>query len=219
MIFERVDRRQPSAFLAGWGVRLSVDDAAGRIATCFSGRESVGFVEHQAERLLQERPKAISPGCVPSARRRRRSSLLHFPSVVLVDPPSQRIFIADTGHHRILICDLQGKCLERIGSGIASRRDGTFAQAAFSWPRGLSLDEDHLYVADTGNHLLRRCNLGKRIVSTVAGTGDQETTPRTIGPGALQGAVVRRAARAGVPVPITETLYAVLKLWERPPSP
>ena len=36
---------------------------------------------------------------------------------------------------------------------------------------------------------------------------------------ALQGAVVRRAARAGVPVPITETLYAVLKLWERPPSP
>ena len=35
---------------------------------------------------------------------------------------------------------------------------------------------------------------------------------------ALQGAVVRRAARAGVPVPITETLYAVLKLWEHPPS-
>jgi 2-dehydropantoate 2-reductase len=29
----------------------------------------------------------------------------------------------------------------------------------------------------------------------------------------LQGAVVRRAARAGVPVPITSTLYAVLKPW------
>lgn len=36
---------------------------------------------------------------------------------------------------------------------------------------------------------------------------------------ALHGAVVRRAARAGVPVPITETLYAVLKLWGSPPSP
>lgn len=36
---------------------------------------------------------------------------------------------------------------------------------------------------------------------------------------ALQGSVVRRAARAGVPVPITETLYAVLKPWARPPSP
>jgi 2-dehydropantoate 2-reductase len=33
---------------------------------------------------------------------------------------------------------------------------------------------------------------------------------------ALQGSVVRRAARAGVPVPITETLYAVLKLWAHP---
>ena len=33
---------------------------------------------------------------------------------------------------------------------------------------------------------------------------------------ALQGAVVRRAARAGVPVPIMSTLYAVLKPWARP---
>ena len=29
----------------------------------------------------------------------------------------------------------------------------------------------------------------------------------------LQGSVVRRADRAGVPVPITATLYAVLKPW------
>jgi 2-dehydropantoate 2-reductase len=33
---------------------------------------------------------------------------------------------------------------------------------------------------------------------------------------ALQGAVVRRAAQAGVPVPITSTLYAVLKPWAHP---
>ncbi len=158
-------------------------DQSGRIASYFAGRESVGFVEHQAERLLQERPEAVSGGRVPCARRRRRSAPLHFPSIVLVDVPSQRIFISDTGHHRILICDLFGRCVDRIGSGVASRRDGTFEQAAFSRPHGLSLDEDHLYVADTGNHLLRRCNLGKRIVSTVAGTGEQETTPRTVGPG------------------------------------
>ena len=33
---------------------------------------------------------------------------------------------------------------------------------------------------------------------------------------ALQGAIVRRAARAGVPVPIMSTLYAVLKPWASP---
>ena len=33
---------------------------------------------------------------------------------------------------------------------------------------------------------------------------------------ALHGAVVRRAAAAGVPVPIMATLYAVLKPWARP---
>jgi 2-dehydropantoate 2-reductase len=36
---------------------------------------------------------------------------------------------------------------------------------------------------------------------------------------ALQGAVVRRAARAGVPAPIMSTLYAVLKPWASPPAP
>jgi 2-dehydropantoate 2-reductase len=33
---------------------------------------------------------------------------------------------------------------------------------------------------------------------------------------ALQGSVVRRAARAGVPVPVISTLYAVLKPWAHP---
>ncbi len=158
-------------------------DQTGRIASYFSGRESLEFVEHQVERLLQECPVDAAGRRVSPRRHRRRSSPLHFPSVVLVDLPARRLFIADTGHHRILICDLAGQCLDRIGSGVRSRRDGTFDQAAFSWPRGLSLDEDHLYVADTGNHLLRRCNLARRIVSTVAGTGEQEMRPQIVGPG------------------------------------
>jgi 2-dehydropantoate 2-reductase len=33
---------------------------------------------------------------------------------------------------------------------------------------------------------------------------------------ALHGSVVRRAERAGVPVPIMSTLYAVLKPWATP---
>lgn len=38
---------------------------------------------------------------------------------------------------------------------------------------------------------------------------------------AIQGAVVRRASRLGVPIPVTETLYALLKLYEAgtPPQP
>ena len=34
---------------------------------------------------------------------------------------------------------------------------------------------------------------------------------------ALHGAAVRRAQQLGVPVPITATLYAVLKAWESGP--
>nr|PZN45840.1 MAG: hypothetical protein DIU70_00250 [Bacillota bacterium] len=38
---------------------------------------------------------------------------------------------------------------------------------------------------------------------------------------AIQGAVVRRARRHGVPVPVTETLYGILSLWRdgSPPAP
>ena len=35
---------------------------------------------------------------------------------------------------------------------------------------------------------------------------------------ALHGAVVRRAERVGLPVPIMSTLYAVLKPWAHPPA-
>ncbi|RPI23599.1 MAG: hypothetical protein EHM61_19335 [Acidobacteria bacterium] len=158
-------------------------DQSGNIASYFSGREKVEFVVHQVERLMEEKPQSVSPPPITTRRRRRPCGPLNFPSVVLADTRSKRLFVTDTGRNRVLICDFSGKRLDSIGSGLAGRRDGTFEQAAFNLPRGLSLDGDHLYVADTGNHLLRRCNLEKRIVSTVAGTGEPGTRPGGFTPG------------------------------------
>jgi thiol-disulfide isomerase/thioredoxin len=101
-------------------------------------------------------------------------SPLLFPGKVLADEANGRLFIADSNHSRIVITDLEGLVLDVIGSGLAGWQDGGFATAAFFRPQGLTLADDNtLYVADTENHTLRRLDLASRLVTTVAGTGEQ----------------------------------------------
>ena len=109
---------------------------------------------------------------------------LAFPGKVLADERTGRLFIADSNHHRIVIARTDGTILDTIGTGEAGMRDGAYASATFQRPQGMALDGETLYVADTGNHLLRRINLQTRAVETVAGTGrqgrwqEQNRTPR-----------------------------------------
>lgn len=101
-------------------------------------------------------------------------TVLSFPGKVLADEVGGRLFIADTGHHRILVADLDGRLTDVIGRGGPGRDDGAFEQARFSRPQGMALSEDGttLYVADRENHLVRSVDLSLRRVGTIAGTGD-----------------------------------------------
>jgi DNA-binding beta-propeller fold protein YncE len=72
-----------------------------------------------------------------------------------------------------VIADPDGNVVDIIGSGETGASDGTFEKASFNKPQGMSLDGEHLYVADTENHLIRRCHLETRMVETVAGTEQQ----------------------------------------------
>lgn len=101
------------------------------------------------------------------------SSALSFPGKVYAHAPSQRLFIADSNHNRLVIADLAGTVLDVAGSGAVGQNDGHFASATFNHPQGMVLDGDVLYVADTENHLLRRLDLRARLVTTIAGTGQQ----------------------------------------------
>ncbi|MFC7521977.1 hypothetical protein ACFQS6_22285 [Xanthomonas populi] len=82
-----------------------------------------------------------------------------------------RLYIADTGHHRVLECTHGGRVLRQFGHGNADLIDGGVGEAAFRRPQGLALERDQLYVADTGNHALRRINLRNGQVVTLCGTG------------------------------------------------
>ena len=94
---------------------------------------------------------------------------LRFPAAVLATP--ERLFVADSGHHRILECSHGGRILRQFGLGTADFIDGPPDQTAFSRPQALALEREALYVADTGNHALRRINLLTGMVDTLCGNG------------------------------------------------
>lgn len=98
---------------------------------------------------------------------------LRFPGKVLADEQGGRLFIADSNHNRIVVAGLDGTLQHLIGSGEIGAADGNFAKASFNKPQGMALKDDQLYVADTENHLIRKVDLSRMQVSTIAGRGFQ----------------------------------------------
>ncbi|HYO87766.1 MAG TPA: thioredoxin-like domain-containing protein [Candidatus Limnocylindrales bacterium] len=116
--------------------------------------------------------------------------LLAFPGKVLADAAGNRLFIADTNHHRIVVADLSTyEVLDVIGTGERGLTDGAFDTAAFNKPQGMALVGDVLYVADTENHVVRAVNLRERTVTTAAGTGVQSTSRYRVEDGSLGNAL------------------------------
>lgn len=137
------------------------------------------IADYAACGLLNRRLRPIMP--VQTSEPRRP---LRYPDKVLADPQG-RLFIADSGHHRIIVAAAgeHAQVIKMIGSGEQGRHDGTIDSASFNHPRGLALLGDILYVADTENHLIRAVDLRTDQVTTVAGTGERGIRPRAHGPG------------------------------------
>lgn len=110
-------------------------------------------------------------------------SPLSFPGKILADETSNRLFIADSGHNRIVITNLEGQVLDIAGNGKVGNDDGEFPDASFNHPQGMTLHGDYLYVADTENHLIRRLDLKAKTVKAIAGSGKQAAFMDTGGMG------------------------------------
>ena len=125
--------------------------------------------EFGAQGAINRTPIALSLHSTAAA------TLLSYPGKVLADDAGGRLFIADSGHNRILISDLAGRLQTAIGSGVEGFADGAANEATFRQPQGLALSPDGktLYVADTRNHAVRKVDLGTNEVTTIAGTGKQ----------------------------------------------
>jgi len=106
---------------------------------------------------------------LPVARPEARTPL-RFPGKILLTQNS--LFVADSGHNRILECTHDGRILRQIGSSNAGYLDGGIEEAAFNDPQGMVISKDMLYIADRGNHAIRRVRLISGEVETLAGNGN-----------------------------------------------
>ena len=152
--------------VSGEGNYQIIDETIARLAGEFRKR---GELNEEPLKLVLERAKV---GDLPLA----------FPGKILADAQSDRLYISDSNHNRLVVTKLDGSLIETIGTGDAGSADGSFDKATFHRPQGLALAGDYLYVADTENHLIRRVDLKKHLVETIAGTGQQSLEGSPKGP-------------------------------------
>jgi thiol-disulfide isomerase/thioredoxin len=148
-------------------------DPAGKVIGQRAGEGIYDIIKPNLELLVQEFGATLNRSRLPFQPEAHLPGSLQFPSKLLPDPAGH-LYLADSGHHRILHLNPSGKILAVIGSGERGFRDGSFTEATFNEPHGLALHGDQLYVADAKNNAVRKVDLTKRRVATVAGTGRLE---------------------------------------------
>jgi DNA-binding beta-propeller fold protein YncE len=154
-------------------------DPAGRVFGKHEGEFPVPPVESLLREALTayEAEGRINRDPLPQSPLPPGGAALRFPGKVLADGEGNRLFVADSGHHRIVIGDLEGKQVRVVGSGSSGLADGDPNIAEFNHPQGMALGSGGktLYIADTGNHAIRAVDLNDHSVTTIAGTGYQAT--------------------------------------------
>ncbi len=155
-------------------------DADGIVVAEYSGDNHKQDIESHLAKLLQtikipNKPKAKS---LQAKQKSKNFNVLSSPSGLLIH--KNLLYIADSGHHRILECTLEGNVKRIFGNGLALYLDGNSADASFNRPMGMSASSEYLYVADTRNHAIRRIRLLDGMVDSILGNGKPGCTKNTI---------------------------------------
>jgi hypothetical protein len=150
---------------------IALVDAEGALAAVYAGEACADAIDVRIGQLLDEAAlhdlRVYEP--TPPVLRPEPRTALAFPGKVLAD--DKFLYVADSGHHRVLECSHEGRVIRAFGSGNAGHGDGIASHACFDDPQGLARWGTGLYVADRGNHAVRRIDLGSGIVETVLGVG------------------------------------------------
>ena len=97
----------------------------------------------------------------------------HFNLPTQIATDGTTLYVADSGNNsirRITLADMKVKTIAGQ-PGTAGKTEGTPDKSQFSGPRGIAVDKKAIYVADTGNDVIRKIDLSTLQTSTIAGTG------------------------------------------------
>lgn len=156
--------------IAAWP-SIALFDTDGRLDSVHAGEGRAAEVEARIAALLDAAlaHDARVYESAPEVVRAEPKCVLSFPGKLVVD--DARLHIADSGNRRIVECDHDGRILRVFGSGNRGHVDGSAALACFDEPQGLARIGTALFVADVGNHCVRRIDLISGSIDTVVGTG------------------------------------------------
>lgn len=149
-------------------------DPEGGLVKMLLGERSYQQLDQQVSQLLEKYRKNGKLDEKPLPLKlevARDTTPLSFPEKLCFDSKRKLLYIADSGHNRIVVADCDGKLVNVIGTGQSGFADGSYDKAQFHHPRGLTVVDNVLYVADTQNQRLRKVDLQKQIVSTISGDG------------------------------------------------
>src|ERR1700724_562269 len=99
----------------------------------------------------------------------------HFNNPTQIATDGTSLYVADSGNsaiRRVTLADF--KVMTIAGqSGTAGKTEGGPKKSLLSGPRGVAVDKKAIYVADTGNDIIRKIDISSLETSTIAGTGEE----------------------------------------------
>lgn len=159
---------------------LVLINTRGAIEKIYSTAEEIADIDDDVEDLVAESRYKISHEALPIFLEGNAvaANVLTFPSKLEYTKSFSyksrqvpAIFIANSGKNNIVIINLLGEIVLKIGAESGGFKDGSFDEAAFNYPKGLLYNEGKLYIADTGNNALREINFETEKVTTLIGSG------------------------------------------------
>ena len=155
---------------------------SGRVDKKYVGSDSIDKVINRTQEIINKNKFSINHSRLPIVLEKNISiaNLLTSPTKIIYEENFSYkgrefpvFIIANSGQNSVLISNMMGEIVLKIGSGIRGMVDGDITEAKFSYPQGILYGNKNLYIADTGNNSLRFVDFETQKVKTIIGSGEQ----------------------------------------------
>lgn len=155
---------------------------SGKVHAKLEGIDKIESVINQATKLYYKNKFSINHNKIPIVLERdvNISNILSNPTKIIYvskffhkNREIPAIIIANSGQNSIIITNINGEIIAKIGSGVSGFSDGNLNNAQFRSPQSIAYSDKKIFVADTGNNSLRLIDFENNTVKTLIGSGMQ----------------------------------------------